>query len=239
VREVVIDTETTGLNSLEGHRIVEIGCVELRDGGATGVVWHSYFNPERSVPQDAVAVHGLSEAFLQKAPLFKDRASELLDFVGADVLVGHNAALFDLVFLNAELDRCRLPKFTNSIDTLDLARRKLPGRHHTLNALCDHFRVSRAARDKHGALLDAQLLAEVYRHLRATSSAQLTLDLSPQGEAARSADQPLRRPSPLQPRLSSAEAEAHARFIRELGAPSLWDQDRGDRREKPIQSQKR
>src|SRR5258706_10054688 len=120
MREIVIDTETTGLSSRDGHRVVEIGCVELRAGGPTGRVWHSYFNPERSVPQAAVAIHGLTEAFLNKAPLFKERAAEFLAFIGIDGLVGHNAS-FDLAFLNAELSRCGQPALSNAVDTLDLA----------------------------------------------------------------------------------------------------------------------
>ena len=221
LREVVTDTETTGLDHRAGHRVVEVGCVELLDGVPSGRSWHSYFNPERPVPEAAVSVHGLTAGFLSTAPLFKERGHELAGFLKGGRLVCHNAS-FDLGFLNAEFGRAGLPLLRDALDTLEMARRKLPGRHHTLDALCDHFGVSRLRREKHGALLDAQLLTEVYARLSQSRPLQFALDLAPASEAGR--DDAPRRPAPLRQRLTTAEAGAHRRFIADLGAPALWDQ---------------
>jgi DNA polymerase-3 subunit epsilon len=227
VREIVVDTETTGLDCGTGHRVVEIGCVELRGGGITGRVWQSYFNPERDVPREAIAIHGLTEAFLRGAPLFKERASDLLAFMGGAKLVAHNAP-FDLGFLNTELSRCALPSIIEAVDTLDLVRRKLPGQRHTLDALCDRFGVCRAGRGKHGALLDAQLLAEVYVRLTGQAAVQLALDFAPGAAAVQGMGKPLARAYAFPSRLSAGEIEAHRRFIDALGAPPLWDRfDKG------------
>jgi DNA polymerase III subunit epsilon len=222
MREIVIDTETTGLDPAGGHRVIELGCVELWNGISSGLTWHSYFNPERSVPQEAIAIHGLTEQALAAAPLFKDKAAEFLDFIAHDRLIAHNAP-FDSAFLNAELKRAghSLLGASKWLDTMDLARVKLPGKARTLDALCDHFGVSRAARGKHGALKDARLLAEVYALL--SGRAQLTLDFgAPQAPAGLSSAV-LKRLKQLPGRLSEAEKDAHARFLGELGAPPLWD----------------
>ena len=216
MREIVIDTETTGLEVREGHRIVEVGYVELLDGKATGATWRSYFNPGRSVPAEAVAVHGLTDEMLRSAPTFANRAEELVAFGAGSVLVAHNA-VFDLGFLNAELALCGLDPFSGVVDTSGLARCKLPRVRQTLDGLCDHFDVSRRARDKHSALLDAQLLAEVYAYLTDRKASQLVFDLT----SAASADVVTvpRRPAPLSPRVSEAELAAHAAFVAELGRP--------------------
>jgi DNA polymerase III subunit epsilon len=220
VREIVIDTETTGLEVREGHRIVEVGCVEFLDGKATGATWHSYFNPGRPVPDEAVAVHGLTNDKLRSAPTFAKRAEELVAFVGGSVLVAHNAA-FDLGFLNAELALCGFDPFSCFVDTLELARRKLPRVRQTLDGLCYHFGVSRHARDKHSALLDAQLLAEVYAHLTDRKASQLVFDLTSAASAAVVTVQC--RPAALLPRVSEAELAAHSAFVAELGPAALWD----------------
>ncbi len=226
VREIVIDTETTGLDVRDGHRIVEVGCVELLDGKATVATWHSYFNPGRPVPAEAVAVHGLTDEKLRSAPTFANRADEFVAVVGGSVLVAHNA-VFDLGFLNAELALCGFDPFSCFVDTLELVRRKLPRVRQTLDGLCDHFGVSRRARDKHSALLDAQLLAEVYAHLTDTKASQLVFDLTSAASAA--VVTALRRPAPLLPRVSEAELAAHAAFVAELGPAALWDRIEGER----------
>jgi DNA polymerase-3 subunit epsilon len=222
VREIAIDTETTGLEVKAIHRVVELGCIELRDRFPTGRVWHSYFNPECAVPQEAVAIHGLTEIFLAAAPRFADRAADFLEFVSDGILVAHNA-LFDQAFLNAELFRCGLKPLTFGVDTLELARRKLPGRHHAPDALCDYFGVSRTHRDKHGALLDAQLLAEIYSPHTCPELTQLSMDFAPMAQEKTGGIAELRRQRPLPACLSKEEAAAHAAFIRSLGAPPLWD----------------
>lgn len=163
MREIVFDTETTGVNPAGGDRMVEIGCVELINRCPTGREFHAYYNPERSMPSEAEAVHGLSTIFLSDKPLFADSCAELLDFIGDAPLIAHNAG-FDFGFLNSELERCgRDPVcLSRMICTLVLARSKHPGAKHSLDALCSRFGVDRSARVKHGALLDAQLLAQVY-----------------------------------------------------------------------------
>jgi DNA polymerase-3 subunit epsilon len=226
VREIVIDTETTGLDLRDGHRIVEVGCVELLDGEATGATWHSYFNPGQPVPAEAVAVHGLTDEKVRAAPMFAKRADEFVVFDGAAALVAHNAA-FDLGFLNVELALCGHDPFSRVVDTLELARRKLPRVRQTLDGLCEHFGVPRCARDKHGALLDAQLLAEVYAHLTDRKASQLVFDLA--SDDAAPAVTVMRRQEPLPPRLSEAELAAHAAFVAELGPRRLVGSHRGRR----------
>jgi DNA polymerase-3 subunit epsilon len=176
MREIVFDTETTGLNPLGGDRVVEIGCVELMNRVPTGRTFHAYFNPCRPMPSEAEAVHGLSDAFLSDKPLFPDLCEELLEFIGEAPLVAHNAA-FDFGFINHELALCRRPSIctTRMRCTLVLARQRLPGVKHSLDALCTRFGVDRSIRIKHGALIDAQLLAEVYIEL--TGGRQIGLGL--------------------------------------------------------------
>ena len=176
MREIVFDTETTGLNPAGGDRMVEIGCIEIFNRIETGRNFHAYFNPQREMPSEAEAVHGLSTIFLSDKPLFGDRADELLDFIEDSPLVAHNAG-FDFSFLNFELQQCGRPSVCMSrmVDTLSIARQKFPGAKHSLDALCTRFGVDRSQRIKHGALLDAQLLAQVYVELTGGRQIGLTL----------------------------------------------------------------
>jgi DNA polymerase III subunit epsilon len=166
MREIILDTETTGFKPSEGHRIVEIGCIEIINGQLTGNEYHQYINPERDMPAGAYGVHGLSEEFLSKFPVFDSVVDEFLTFVDHDPLVIHNAT-FDMTFLNAEIMMARNIKLKNrAIDTLEIARRKFPGKKNSLDALCKRFSVDNSGREKHGALLDCELLAQVYFQLR-------------------------------------------------------------------------
>lgn len=226
MREIVLDTETTGLDPLQGDRIVEIGGVELVNHMPTGKVYHTYLNPQRDVPAEAFAVHGLSTAFLADKPLFTSVAAEFLAFVGDAQLVIHNAS-FDMKFLNAELSWAGMPTLAaaRAIDTIEMARRRFPGANNTLDALCRRFGVDNSARDKHGALLDSELLAEVYLELIGGRQPDLTLTVVASGGAAAGdlgwTAPP--RPRPLPPRITAEEAAAHARFVAELGEAALWN----------------
>lgn len=174
MREIVLDTETTGLDPKSGHKIVEIGCVELMHRVPTGKVYHVYVNPQREVPKEAEAVHGLNYSFLQKHPLFEDHVDAFLEFIGSDPLVIHNAP-FDMKFLNAELEACGrtvLP-MERAIDTLKIAKQKFPGSPASLDALCRRFEVDNSNREYHGALLDSELLAAVYLELLGGKQPQL------------------------------------------------------------------
>ena len=177
MRRIALDTETTGLNPREGHRVVEIGCVELNNNIPTGKEWHTYLNPERSMPEAALAVHGLDDNFLSDKPLFKDISLELLNFIEGAELVIHNAR-FDIGFLNNELNLVNLPiiNIEEAIDTVQVARQTIPGAAASLEALCKRFNIDLSQRGKHGALLDAQLLAEVYLEL--TGGRQVSLVLN-------------------------------------------------------------
>ena len=225
LREIVFDTETTGLDPYQGHRLVEIGCVELVNRIPTGQIFHCYFNPERDVPAEAFAVHGLSSAFLSEKPPFSELAGELLDFLAEAPLIAHNAA-FDLGFLNAELERVKLPPIARArlIDTLLLARRKYPGAQNRLDDLCVRFRIDNSRRTKHGALLDAELLADVYLELIEARQAQLGLETAtsvPTAAMAAAAGPPVRAVA-LLPRLSVEERAAHRDFVTTLGAQAVW-----------------
>lgn len=227
MREIVLDTETTGLNPDAGDRIVEIGGVELFNHVATGRNFHVYVNPQRDMPQEAFAVHGLSTAFLSDKPVFKAVAEDFLAFVGDAKLVIHNAS-FDMRFLNAELGWAglrTLPR-TQAIDTLDIAKRRFPGANNTLDALCRRFGVDNSGREKHGALLDSELLAEVYLELMGGRQPDLTLAVAVRGETRGSAEWMVPpRPRPLAPRLTEGEALAHARMVESLGPEALWLKD--------------
>jgi DNA polymerase-3 subunit epsilon len=225
VREIVFDTETTGLNSGSGDRMVEIGCVEIYNRVETGRHFHAYFNPERVMPAEAEAVHGLTTVFLSDKPLFSDKVDELLEFISDSPLVAHNAG-FDFGFLNFELERCGKPIVCMSRmrDTLQLARMKHPGAKHSLDALCMRFGIDRSHRVKHGALLDAQLLAQVYVEL--TGGRQIGLGLV--AEAGRVSVRPearpvtVREPRPARPHFAGEEELArHRAFISQLVNP-LW-----------------
>jgi DNA polymerase III subunit epsilon len=225
MREIVLDTETTGLDPLAGHRVVEVGCIELENLVATGRSFQAYFNPEREMPQGAMDVHGLTDAFLSDKPLFAERIDEMLEFIGDAQLVIHNAQ-FDLGFLNAELERAGRARLINShIDTVSLARRKFPGQRASLDALCERLGVENSHRTKHGALLDAELLAEVYLEL--SGGRQRDLGLAPEiqvasGATAISPALPVRAPRPFA--VSAAELAAHAEFLKKLADP-LWLKD--------------
>jgi len=226
VREIIFDTETTGLNPAGGDRLVEIGCVEMFNRVETGRHYHAYFNPERSMPSEAEAVHGLSSIFLSDKPLFSDKAEELLAFIGECPLVAHNAS-FDFGFLNFELERCGRPPVctTRMVDTLVLARTRHPGAKHSLDALCTRFGVDRSMRVKHGALLDAQLLAQVYVELTGGRQIGLGLVATAAQVSAESAGTTVtaREPRPARPHFAAPEELArHRAFIAKLVNP-LWE----------------
>lgn len=225
MREIVLDTETTGFEPGEGDRIVEIGALELVGHVPTGKTFHKYINPERSMPQEAFEVHGLGDEFLAKQPVFKAIAQEFREFVADSKMVIHNAP-FDMKFLNAELGWCGLPllPMDQAVDSLMIARRRFPGSPASLDALCRRFGIDNSSRTLHGALLDSEILAEVYLELIGGRQPDFALSSGP----ARSVDdveetwRPGPRPRPLAPRLTEAEAAAHAAFVAKLGDDALW-----------------
>jgi DNA polymerase-3 subunit epsilon len=223
MREIVLDTETTGLDPFQGHRVVEIGCLELVNRIPSGQSFHRYINPERDVPQEAFAVHGLSTEFLKTHPGFADVAEEFLAFVGDAPLIAHNAS-FDLGFLNAELDRIGRPVLGRErlVDTLLLARRKFPGVSNRLDDLCQRFGIDNSKRTKHGALLDAELLAEVYLELIGARQAQLGLTQIAAATLGGELRVTRQRPVPLVSRLTDAVKAAHRAFVATLGAHPIW-----------------
>ena len=222
MREIVLDTETTGLDPVAGHRIVEVGCIELVNTVATGKTFHAYFNPEMVMPTGAQDVHGLTDDFLSDKPLFADKVEEMLAFIGDARLIIHNAQ-FDLGFLNAELERTGRGRLANEyVDTVSMARRKFPGQRVSLDALCERFGVDNSKRTVHGALLDAELLAEVYLELN--GGRQRGFDLA--ADAARAvataiagASVEIRPARDFPP--SAAELAAHAEFLKKLKDP-IW-----------------
>jgi DNA polymerase-3 subunit epsilon len=224
MREIVLDTETTGFKANEGDRLVEIGCIELVNHSPTGRHYHVYINPERGMPEEAFKVHGLSDEFLRDKPVFAKVAQDFCDFIGEDPLVIHNAQ-FDLGFLNAEL--ARLEGFPHiamerAIDTVRLARQKFPGAQASLDALCKRFNIDNSARIKHGALLDAELLAEVYLELIGGRQQGLGLVGSDSGESILAAQTPRGPARPVRPHAASAEElAAHAAFVAKL-KDALW-----------------
>ena len=227
MREIVLDTETTGFEPSEGDRVVEIGAVELFNHLPTGRTYHQYINPKRNMPEAAFNVHGLSEQFLSDKPVFKDIAQEFIDFIKDSKLVIHNAS-FDMKFLNAELgwvNRPALP-MNQAIDTLAIARRKFPGSPASLDALCRRFGIDNSSRTLHGALLDSEILAEVYLELVGGRQPDLVLsgpEIKTTKDGAPSADwRPTPRPKPLASRLSETEQAAHETFIAALGTDALW-----------------
>jgi DNA polymerase III subunit epsilon len=224
MREIVLDTETTGLDPFQGHRLIEIGCIELVNRIPTGQYFHRYVNPEREVPADAVAVHGLSVDFLTDKPRFADIAEELVGFLGDAPLVAHNA-LFDLGFLNAELERAGKKALARErlVDTLLLARRKHPAGPNRLDDLCARYGIDHSRRSKHGALLDAELLAEIYVDLTDARQAQLILaETSVLTNGSLVAASIRVRPQALPSRLSEDERQAHFEFIATLGDNAIW-----------------
>jgi DNA polymerase-3 subunit epsilon len=226
MREIVFDTETTGLDPYKGDRLVEIGCIEMINRFATGRTFHRYINPERDMPQEAFAVHGLSSDFLGDKPVFAAIAEEFLAFIGDAALVAHNGS-FDLGFLNAELERMKRAAIPRDrlVDTLLLARRKFPGAANRLDDLCARFGIDNSRRTKHGALLDAELLAEVYVELVEARQAQLGLVAMPASKTAagHSAIAVRIRPVALPSRVSDAERAAHSALIATLGEKAIWN----------------
>jgi DNA polymerase-3 subunit epsilon len=225
MREIVFDTETTGLDPLQGDRLVEIGCIEMVNRYPTGKTFHFYFNPERDMPEGAFRIHGLSIDFLKDKPLFAEKADELIAFIGDAQLVAHNA-MFDLGFLNAELARAGRGGVSREriIDTLLLARRKHPGGSNRLDDLCTRYSVDNSRRTKHGALLDAELLAEVYVELIGARQASLVLSQTaavPMAVAG-AAIVVRQRTVPLIPRISEEERTAHRTFVATLGDNAIW-----------------
>lgn len=226
MREIVLDTETTGFDPETGDRIVEIGGVELFNHVPTGNTYHQYINPERGMPQDAFEVHGLSDEFLRDKPVFAEVAQTFLDFVGDARLVIHNAS-FDMKFLNAELGWLNLPvlPMDQALDTLAIARRKFPGSPASLDALCRRFNIDNSARTLHGALLDSEILAEVYLELIGGRQPDFGLSQTATGQSVQSDGgdwRPQPRPTPLASRLTKEEAAAHAAFVDGMGDGALW-----------------
>ncbi|QPM91479.1 DNA polymerase III subunit epsilon [Pseudooceanicola algae] len=226
MREIVMDTETTGFEPEQGDRLVEIGGVELLNHMPTGRTYHVYINPEREVPEEAFKVHGLNYEFLKDKPLFREVAQDFLDFIGDAKLVIHNAA-FDMKFLNAELGWLKMPliPWEQALDTLAIARKKYPGSPASLDALCRRFGIDNSSRTLHGALLDSEILAEVYLEL--IGGRQPDLVLAPTSDGGHSADgtetwRPRPRPVPLPSRLTESESAAHHSFVEKLGETALW-----------------
>jgi DNA polymerase-3 subunit epsilon len=223
MREIVLDTETTGLDPYQGHRLVEVGCIELINRIPSGQVFHRYLNPERDMPAEAFSVHGLSQDFLKDKPPFAEIVEEFLGFVGEARLVIHNAA-FDIGFLNAELERAGRQALSRDrlVDTLLLARRKFPGSSNRLDDLCTRYGIDNSRRKKHGALLDAELLAEVYLELVEARQAQLGLAVATGAILGPVAVTVRPRPTALTRALSAIEHAAHRAFVATLGANAIW-----------------
>ncbi len=228
MREIALDTETTGLDPTAGHKLVEIGCVELINGSRTGSVFHAYLNPQRDMPEEAFRIHGLSSEFLNDKPLFKHVAADLLEFIGEDRLIIHNAQ-FDMKFLNHELQLIGKEKlsFDRVLDTVQIARKKFPGSPANLDALCRRFSIDLSMRTKHGALLDAELLSEVYIEL--TGGKQSALTFEKETETAEQTivfqENRVMRPARYFP-ISEEEISAHNAFIEKLVNP-IWNKLRG------------
>jgi len=227
MREIVLDTETTGLDPLRGDRLVEIGCVEIFNRMPTGQTFHRHINPQRDMPAEAFAVHGLSTEFLTTKPLFAEVADEFLEFIGEAPLVIHNAS-FDISFINAELERIQRPVIAceRLVDTLLLARRKHPGVSNRLDDLCSRYAIDNSRRTRHGALLDAELLAEVYIDLIGARQSQLIL--AAESRDARvgvyGGEMPRRqREVPLAARVTEEDRAAHREFVLTLGDKPIWN----------------
>ncbi len=227
MREIVLDTETTGFDPESGDRIVEIGAVELWNHVATGNTYHQYINPELSMPQEAFEVHWLGDDFLRDKPVFAQIADAFLEFVGDSKMIIHNAS-FDMKFLNAELkwlNKRQLP-WEQALDTLAIARKRFPGSPASLDALCRRFNIDNSSRTLHGALLDSEILAEVYLELIGGKQPDFALSVSKEKTAGASVDtdwRPTRRATPLPSRITENEKAAHAAFVEKLGDNALWN----------------
>ncbi|WP_371224818.1 DNA polymerase III subunit epsilon [Roseovarius sp. 2305UL8-3] len=228
MREIVLDTETTGFEPEQGDRIVEIGAVELYNHMPTGRTYHQYINPERAMPNEAFEVHGLGDDFLRDKPVFAEIAQAFVDFVQDAKLVIHNAS-FDMKFINAELGWVKMPAipFEQAIDTLAIARKRFPGSPASLDALCRRFNIDNSARTLHGALLDSEILAEVYLELIGGRQPDFALSSSGSNAASDAGGagdwRPVPRPNALPPRISEDEAAAHRAFVETLGDDALWN----------------
>jgi len=224
-REIVLDTETTGLSPITGDRIIEIGCVELANHIPTGRNFHRYLNPDRAVDDMAFEVHGLSNAFLRDKPRFAEVASDFLSFIGDATIIAHNAP-FDIGFLNFELEKAKLPSLVNQvIDTVELARDRHPGARVSLDALCKHYGIDNSRRTLHGALLDSEILAEVYLEL--IGGRQVTLALTAEVhietiDVIRRMAPAAQRPVPLPSRLTPSQLAEHNALVASLGADAIW-----------------
>jgi DNA polymerase-3 subunit epsilon len=223
MREIVLYTETTGLDPYQGHRVVEIGCVELINRIPTGSTYHAYINPERDMPPEAEAIHGLTQQFLSDKPVFTEVVEDLISFIGDAKLVIHNAG-FDLSFLNAELERCKktLLARERAVDTLTLARRRHPGGPNKLDDLCARYGIDNSRRTKHGALLDAELLAEVYAELVGGRQARLGLVKEASGAPGAAVSASKSRPVALPILLTEDERKAHRAVVAAMGADAIW-----------------
>ncbi|MEE9427401.1 MAG: DNA polymerase III subunit epsilon [Paracoccaceae bacterium] len=226
MREIVLDTETTGFDPESGDRIVEIGAVELLNHMPTGRTYHQYINPNRAMPKDAFEVHGLGDEFLRDKPVFAKIGQAFLDFIGSDRLVIHNAS-FDMKFLNAELGWMKLPPIPQkqALDTLAIARKKFPGSPASLDALCRRFGIDNTSRTLHGALLDSEILAKVYLELIGGRQPDFGLSSTTAGATDTSDSdgwRPRPRANPLVPRITKEETAAHAKFIDSIGDSAFW-----------------
>jgi len=225
MREIVLDTETTGLDPGTGDKIVEIGAVELWNHLPTGKTFHKYLNPERNMPEEAQAVHGLTEDFLRDKPLFSQIVDDFLRFIKDSKLIIHNAS-FDMKFINAELELANKSKLPGdiAIDTLSIARKKFPGSPASLDALCRRFNIDNSARTLHGALLDSEILAEVYLELIGGRQPDFGLsDINTNDNKKLEENrQTTKRPEPLKKRLTEEEEKAHSVFVKKLGENSVW-----------------
>jgi DNA polymerase-3 subunit epsilon len=219
MREIILDTETTGL-SFKADRVIEIGAVEMIDWNLTGKAYHRYINPQREVSKEAFRVHGISTEFLKSKPVFKRLADRFLEFIGDARLVAHNAN-FDISMLNAELARIDYPPIQNEVvDTMQMARDVRAGGRHTLDALCSYYGIDGSRREKHGALLDAELLAQVYIELRGGRQMPMSLEVVEDKDLI---IPPARqRPTPLPPRLTDEDRRLHTAFVAEMGEKAIW-----------------
>ena len=224
MREIVLDTDTTGLDPATGDRLVEIACVEVINLVATGQSYHSYIDPQRDVPEEAFRVHGLSAEFLAGKPLFQDVYRDFLNFIGDSRLVIHNAE-FDMKFINAELIRAGASplSFDRVFDTLAYARKKHPGASNSLDALCARYRIDNSRRTKHGALLDAEILAELYTELMGGRQTTFALSSETRKKATLDKQAVTSRAAPLEPALTQDDVEAHAAFRGKLGDKAIWN----------------
>ena len=229
MREIVLDTETTGLKFSENHRVIEVAAIEIVDYLPTGKVFHKYVNPQRDVPESSVDIHGITEKFLENKPLFKEIADEFLEFISVDNIVAHNAP-FDIGFLNFELQRCGKNTLSNkAIDTVVLAREKFPGQSVSLDALCKRLSIDNTLREKHSATLDAELLARVYIELNDAREPSLNLAIDVEDHLIDSDfDISLLQERNLKIQITSEEERLHSEFINTLGKDAIWHKIKND-----------